>query len=203
MKRPILIAVLALAAVSVKAQTAGPGPVEKRLSDSLCACVTKLDLSKINTKDEAVQAYTNCVMQHADLLPDLAAEKKVQMEDQDAMRTIGIELAQTLMKQKCDAFVKLSLLMAKDKAAALANSTFGTFKRIDVKGFNYVVITDAAGSEKSFLWLREFPGSANFMQPPYKASGKKIKITWQEMEVYLPQAKGYYKVKEITGISIL
>jgi hypothetical protein len=36
-----------------------------------------------------------------------------------------------------------------------------------------------------------------------KLAGKKIDITWQEMEVYLPQAKGYYVVKEITGITVL
>ncbi|MEO6633843.1 MAG: hypothetical protein ABIN13_19020, partial [Mucilaginibacter sp.] len=60
-----------------------------------------------------------------------------------------------------------------------------------------------ANSEKSFLWLREFPGSDKFMNSPAQLKGKKLKVTWHEMEVYLPQAKGYYKVKEITAIDFL
>ena len=31
-------------------------------------------------------------------------------------------------------------------------------------------------------------------------TGKNLKITWEEIEVYLPQVKGYYKVKEITRV---
>jgi hypothetical protein len=79
----------------------------------------------------------------------------------------------------------------------------GVFKRIDSKGFNYFVITDQNKSEKSFLWLQEFPGSDKFFGDNTKFIGKKLKIEWKEIEVYLPQAKGYYKVKEITGISLL
>ncbi|MGZ3874908.1 MAG: hypothetical protein ACXVJD_18450, partial [Mucilaginibacter sp.] len=63
--------------------------------------------------------------------------------------------------------------------------------------------TDNGNSEKSFIWLRQFPGSEKFMNGPLTLAGKKLNISWQEIEVYLPQAKGYYKVKEITGITIL
>jgi hypothetical protein len=82
-------------------------------------------------------------------------------------------------------------------------NTNGKLKRIDVKGFNYIVITDGNNSEKSFLWLKQFPGSEKFMNGLTGLIDKYVKISWQELEVYLPDAKGYYKVKEITGIEVL
>lgn len=82
------------------------------------------------------------------------------------------------------------------------SSTTGTFKRIELKGFNYIIITDNKGSERSFLWLKRVPGSEKFMWGSVKFTGKKFKIKGQEIEVYLPAAKGYYKVKEIIGIEV-
>ena len=36
-----------------------------------------------------------------------------------------------------------------------------------------------------------------------KYKGKKLKIKYDEIEVYLPIAKGYYKVKEILSVDVL
>jgi hypothetical protein len=203
MKKNLLLLSFTITCILAKAQ-APMGPIEKRLTDSICNCVAKLDMAKITTKQQAVEAYTNCVEQHADLLPDLAAEKNVSMEDHDAMRTVGIDLAKNLLKMKCDAFIKLSVAMAKkDVDEKVTASDFGTFKRIDLKGFNYLVIADKNGNEKSYLWLRQFTGSEKLMATPANLTGKRLKISSQEIEVYLPAAKGYFKVKEITALEIL
>ena len=53
------------------------------------------------------------------------------------------------------------------------------------------------------MWLKQFAGSETFIGVTTKFAGKKIKISWQEIEVYLPAAKGYYKVKEVVAIDIL
>ena len=187
---------------TAKAQTAN-GPMEQRMTDSLCKCLVGIDNAKITTKAQAVAAYTGCVQKNADLLPDLADEKKVDMTNTTAMRVVGIDLAKNLMKQKCDAFMKLSTAMAQKDVEDEPSFSTGTFKRVDLKGFNYIVITDGAGSEKSFLWLRQFPGSEKLQVPAVQLINKKLKITWRELEVYLPQAKGYYKVKEISAVELL
>jgi hypothetical protein len=187
---------------TAKAQTS-PGPVEQKLTNTLCDCISKLDLSKINNSVEANKAFMDCFMAQADLIVDLAAERKVEMDDSEAMNKIGTGIGANLLKQKCDAFLKLAVKMADKKGSAAIESTTGAFKRIDNKGFNYIVISDNAGSQKSFLWLREFAGSDKFTGATTTLLNKKLKVTWQEIEVYLPQAKGYYKVKEITAIDVL
>lgn len=172
---------------------------EKRLADSVCNSVNRLDVSKITTRDAAVAFYTQCIGDHLDLLNDLATERNVDVSDNVAMRKIGIDLAFDLYKMKCANFVKLSSLIAMktiDKDTLRSDITVGAFKRIDQKGFNYIVIVDN-NSEKSFIWLRQFPGSEKFMNGITQYIGKKVRITWQDIEVYLPQSKGYYNVKEI------
>ena len=128
------------------------------------------------------------------------------MEDTEAMHALGVDLAKNLLKSKCDGFIKLSVAMAKkgDSEAyeQVTNYDFGTFKRIDLKGFNYLIITDKNGNEKSYLWLRQFIGSEKLMTPATLA-GKRLKISSREIEVYVPAAKGYFKVKEITGIETM
>jgi hypothetical protein len=129
----------------------------QRMTDTVCNCLSKVDLTKITNKEEAVAAITDCFAKRPDLI--------AQSSDQGYSE--------------------------------------GKFSRIDVKGFNYLILQDAAGSEKSFLWLRQFTGSEKFIDSTTSLTGKKIKVKFQELEVYLPQAKGYYKVKEITAVDIL
>jgi hypothetical protein len=202
--KKLLFALLICGAIfNARAQTIGP--VEQKMTDALCDGLNKIDQSKINTGKEATDAFMNCFMEQSAMFVDLAAEKKISMEDQQAMHDLGVEIGKNLMKEKCAGFLKLAVKMAQkseDDAAGISE-THGAFKRIDANGFNYFVITDDNGNEKSFLWLRQFPGSEKFTGNVKDYTGKKINIKWQEMEVYLPQAKGYYKVKEITAIDLL
>lgn len=183
-----------------------PGPVEQKLTDSLCKAISRLDLSKIQNGKAAEAAFMDCFMQQSAMFVDLAEERHVSMDDDNAMHKIGVDIGKNLFKQKCDGFLKLAIKMADKEStneSESVNYTEGSFKRIDNKGFNYMVITDGSKSEKSFIWLRQFPGSESFMNSVTPYVGKKVKIKWQELEVYLPQAKGYYKVKEILSVDIL
>ncbi|MEO6149245.1 MAG: hypothetical protein ABIN95_05855 [Mucilaginibacter sp.] len=174
--------------------------------DSLCIDLTKVDISKISNKKEATDVFMNSFLKYADMAMGVAEEHGVDVTDQSAMKKIGLGLGLNLLKQKCAPFLKLATLMAVDDNKATTENpqlTRGSFKRIDTKGFNYIVISDNTGSEISFLWLRQFPGSESFINAGTNLTGKKLKISSQDIEVFLPQAKGYYKVKEITGIEIL
>ena len=182
-----------------------PGPAEKKLTDSLCTALSRLDMSKIGNGKEADAAFMDCFMKQSALFEDVATERNVQMDDQTEMHQIGVDIGKNLLKMKCDAFLKLAGKMAdkskeNDDESSSAGSIEGDFKRIDNKGFNYLIITDAYKKEKSFIWLRQFPGSEKFMNGVAPFAGKKVKVKYQEMEVYLPEAKGYYKIKEILSV---
>jgi hypothetical protein len=200
----LLLIIILIAGFNVAKAQNKPGPAETKMTNALCDCISKLDKTKITNSDEANKAFMDCFTKQAEFLPDVAAEHGVDMTDSEAMNKIGSEIGGNLMKQKCDGFMDLALKMSeKNDKKPQVQSTTGTFKRIDNKGFNYIVIVDNAGSLKSFLWLREFAGSDKFMGGTTSLLNKKLKITWQEIEVYLPTAKGYYKVKEITAVDVL
>lgn len=203
MKKLLLVLLITTVFNVVYAQKA-MGRAETKLTNALCDCITKLDKSKLTNSTEANRAFSDCFTQQADLLTDVAEERGVEMTDSEAMKKIGTDIGGNLLKQKCDGFMRLALQMSnKDNRAAEEQSTSGTFKKVDNKGFNYIVIADANGSLKSFLWLREFTGSDKFTSDANTLLNKKLKISWKEIEVYLPAAKGYYKVKEISAIDIL
>jgi hypothetical protein len=204
MKRflPVLIFSIFYAA-TLHAQTAAMGPVEKKLTDSLCSCITHLDQNKLHTKKEATDAFMDCFTKQSDLLVEVAQEKKLDMTDNAAMHDLGVEIAKNLMNEKCAGFMQLAVKMAQKGDAGSSPTIEGRFKRIENKGFNYIIVADDDNQEKSFLWLQQFSGSENFMKDPENLAGKRLRIDWKEIEVYLPDARGYYKVKEITGITIL
>ncbi|GGH04135.1 hypothetical protein [Mucilaginibacter phyllosphaerae] len=203
--KKFLLLLMITAGFNVAGAQTKPGPAEQKFTGALCDCISKLDKAKLTSSKEANKAFMDCFTRQAEYLPDVAAERGVEMTDDAAMDKIGSDIGANLMKQKCDGFIQLALKMADkgEDAGVATESTTGTFKRIDNKGFNYIVIADNAGSQKSFLWLQEFKGSDKFAGVTTALLNKKLKVTWQEIEVYLPAAKGYYKVKEITAIDVL
>src|SRR5947209_7265713 len=84
------------------------GPAEKKLTDSICNTLSRRDISKVTNKEEADALYTSCIMEHADLLQEVAEEAKVEISDQASMQKIGVNIALSLMKSNCPNFLKLS-----------------------------------------------------------------------------------------------
>ncbi|WP_345950845.1 hypothetical protein ABDD95_05225 [Mucilaginibacter sp. PAMB04274] len=206
MQKISLLLIMAFTAITaLKAQTK-PGPAEKKLTDSICNCVNQVNVSSIKTTEAANAAIMDCFTKYTSILMEIAEERKIEFTNDDAMSQIGTDIGKNLLKQNCSNFIKLSVISNKQDESASNNtsgSTTGTFKRMENKGFNYIVLLDADSKERTFLWLRQFAGSENLSNRPASYAGKKVKINWKEIEVYLPQAKGYYKVKEITAVDIL
>ena len=141
------------------------------------------------------------------LLMKVAEKRGISITDQAAMEKIGQELAIEMMKQNCNSFVQMSLKMSKSaevlEEVVDASSTSGTLSSVETKEFCKFNLTDASGKKTSYYWLHHFKNSEKFIDQPSRYVGKKIKVFWRETEVYVPAAKGYYKIKEITEIQVL
>ncbi|MDB5013452.1 MAG: hypothetical protein JWQ25_1654 [Daejeonella sp.] len=188
----------------VKAQTT-PGPEETKLAGAICDCLSKLDFTIIKTKQGAEVAFADCFGQQSGQLTAVADERKVDITDNPGMQKLGMDVAKDLFAQNCQPFLKISMLMAADeiKDMGLTGDDKGRFVRIETKGFNYFVLMNAEKKEHSFIWFRQFPGSENFIKNPAYLIGKSVKIEWQEVEVFIPSAKKYAKMKEVTGVQAI
>lgn len=204
MKHFLLLPFFALCFSSnLRAQTV-PGPVEQQVTNNICDCITKLDMEKIQDKARAEKEFMNCFANQTNLIVQLAEERHVDITDQPAMANLGTDVAKNLMKQDCKGFMQLSMVMAGNfNAEANSGVTEGQLKRIETKDFSYFVLTDSENKERSFIWLRQFPGSDNFMTHAAEYVGHKLGIEWQDIEVYVPAAKNYYTIKEIVKLEVL
>jgi ABC-type methionine transport system ATPase subunit len=203
MKQLLLVALFSFFAVSsLKAQM---GPAEKKMTANICDCISNLDHGKIQDAQSAEKAFQNCFTGQANLILSLAEERNIELNDQQAMKVLGTDIAKNLMRENCPGFMKLAIAMANKEEAdqPMSGVTEGRLKRIDTKDFNYFVITDDSNKERTFIWLRQFSGSDAFVNNASKFVGKKVKINWQEIEVYVPSAKNYFNIREVTELQVL
>lgn len=179
----------------------------KRFADSVCKCMSRVDLNSIKSEAEAQQAITTCFLKdNMGVLMKLADERNIDITDQAAMRKVGEEVGMELMKQNCQPFIQLSMQMAKASGKteiSSISSTSGTLSSVETKDFCKFIVTDNNGKRNTFYWLHHFKNSEKFMDLPSRYVGKKLKVSWQETEVYIPAAKGYFKIKEITEVQVL
>ena len=204
MRHLILSLAILFSCFLVKAQRK-VGVVEQQITDSICSCMAKKDLSVIKTKQEATNVFLGCFSRQASLLVPLSQERKVEITDKVAMRELGQDIGKNLLNQNCQAFMTISMIMAKDEIDKEEDEnkngkTSGVLKRIDTKDFNYIVITDASGKEKSFIWLRQFEGADKIAENVKLFVGKKVSIEWVEFEAYMPSLKSYFPLREIVKL---
>ncbi len=175
------------------------------MTANICDCITNLDHTQIQNTQSAEKAFQNCFTGQANLILSLAEERNVELNDQQAMKMLGTDIAKNLMRENCPGFMKLAIAMANEQEAnqPMNGVTEGRLKRIDTKDFNYFVITDDTNKERTFIWLRQFSGSDAFVGNASKFVGKKVRINWQEIEVFVPSAKNYFNIKEVTELQVL
>jgi len=205
MKRIILISSMLYLATVARSQT---DSTMKTFVDSVCKCLSRVDMNNLKDKGDAQVALTGCILnENMGLLMQVAEKRGVSVSDKAAMEKVGQEMAMELMKQNCTAFVQMSLKMSKgmvqDEEVLAVSSTSGTLTSVETKDFCKFIVSDSKGKKLSFYWLHYFKNSEKFTDQPAKYVGKKLKVFWQEIEVYVPSAKGYYKIKEITEIQVM
>ncbi len=178
------------------------GDAEKELTQKLCDCISGLDMDQISEKTAANKAFMDCFTQQTNLVVKMAEERGADITDRAAMRELGVGIGKNLLNINCPNYVVLSTRMAENASGENTGTTEGKLKRIDTKDFNYFVMTDLDNNEKSFIWLRQFPGSEQFMNVTGKTKNEKVRIGWREIEVFIPSAKNYYKIKEVVSLEL-
>lgn len=201
----VLLLLIVFNCLGVKAQTK-PLTATEKAADIVCAELSKVDLNS-KTSAEMMTLFQNCLVKvFADNMADLEAEMGFDTMDGESGRKIGEEIGRKLLL-RCPQFIEISMKFAKEKnppeAEVAASITLGTISKIISPDFTEVSIKDAAGRESTFYWLRYFKGSEQFETAPTNNIGKKVKVTWSEIECYLPKAHGYYKIKEIRSIDFV
>ena len=180
----------------------------KKFADSVCSCISKLDLDKIKDENDAQVAMVKCFTEgNMSLLMKVAKERGVDISDQAGMEKIGQEVGVFLLQNGCEPFLKFSMKFASgQKAVAGAPDhpyVSGTLTSIETKEFSHFIITDKNGKKHTLYWIHQFDNSDKFISQPSKFIGKKIGAMYEETKVYNPATKSYITIKELYGLEIL
>lgn len=203
MKRIMLFALIGLFAGLLTPATAQD--IKDKLAAEACDCIGEKDTDNMSTEDLQMQ-LSMCLMEAVGNNQAAFQEEygTLNPSDQETMQKLGQDIGMRMVTKCPQYMMKLANQQAPPQSAApaptkKASSLQGTIKAVGGDEVAIVTVVEDNGRSHKLLWLDFFPGSDR-LQNPSEAVGKKVTVEYQEMEVYSPKAKEYFKRKKIAGI---
>jgi len=167
-----------------------------------CECIGKLDLSGLS-QDEKNMKFGLCLMESLGSM-DQAKLKElgIDMSSQTSMQKFGEKIGMRMAAKCPDVMMKIAQMQSETQVKQLSEAS-GTVKGIAGNELSYIQLDDGTGDLNSYLWLQRVEGADAFTGNPQALVGKKVKISFESMEIYSPKTKGYSTKKVITAIEII
>ena len=194
----LLLFILTVISVQAFSQT---DDTYKTVAKETCECIGKknYDYEKADRADVELTLGL-CMLESAqkNKLP-------IETTDTEAMTKLG-EKVGAMMVGICPDVFKV-FIDREDREEVEEDDTeyftaTGTIKSMEEKDFLYLNLKDEAGQDVKFIWLYYFQGSDDFKDDPKKLVGKKVEITYIQLEVLQPKSKVYYKLNIISGLAV-
>ena len=174
-------------------------PTDEKLLADACNCINKLDPGRKDKLKGAQDCITNSIIPNVEAIQK---ENKIYFTNQQQATVYGRKIGERLV-QTCPKFREMAEGLATkelDKEnVAVGKTATGTFLRVEKDGLAKIIFKED-GKEIPYIWFTNFANSDQFMGKAEKANGKTYKITYTEVEIYVPKADGYYTVKQIVSV---
>lgn len=167
-----------------------------------CDCVEKLDVTGLS-QDEKNMKFGLCLMEKLGSLDQAQMETLgIDMTDQASLQKFG-EKVGFRMATKCpNVMMKIAQAQSSTQIKSVSEAS-GVVKSITGSELSYIQLDDGTGDVNSFLWLQKVDGAEAFLANPQAMVGKKVTITFENMDIYSPKTKGYNSKKVITAIEVM
>ncbi len=175
------------------------------MARAACSCLESKNLSDDyeKLKIEAGMCILTYYQQHSDAVNEYFG---IDEFNGDTGRKIGEKLGVKMVTICPDLVVKLGQSkIAADEGEEGPSTYTINGKVVKMEGQDLITYHVKADDGKTYkvLWYRNFPGSEELVEDPKSIVGKKVNVTVEDVECYIPKAKGYYSVKEIRKIKRL
>lgn len=164
----------------------------KGIAQETCECIQKKDLANASKKSIEV-ALGLCMFEVIQ-----SRKIEVDMSDGEAMRKFGEKVGMQMAPICPDIFTRLT--EESEDTAPENESISGVIKSIEEKEFLFVTLKDPNNKEVRLVWLRHVEGADEFLNDYKKLIGKKVTLTYQNIELFNAKAKGYFGYKELLAI---
>jgi hypothetical protein len=189
----IVLAALALFNTTLSAQD-----LLDKLAEASCDCISKKDTDSMSSDDLQMQMGF-CIMEAVSKYPAEFEKEYGDLNpgDQQAMTKLGEDIGMR-MAAKCPAILmKIATVETQANVQTSTQSTIsGTLKAVEGDDFSQLIIEDPTGRRHKILWMGYFKGSERLIESPEKALGRKVTVTYEEVECYSPKVKDYINCKE-------
>jgi hypothetical protein len=124
------------------------------------------------------------------------------------MYEVGIDVGMRL-GVKCESFLKI-LTDNFDDIQELSNSkkkkglsVSGSFIKLTTAEISYFEVKTSTGKTEKFFWMGYFDGADELSSRLTTIANKKVRVEFEEKEIYKPSLKEYVKVKVATKFELL
>ncbi len=202
MKKITLSLFILLAGISLLHAQTSEQEILDQLANQACSCIKKSDITEF-TQEKIQMELSLCFMQELGSLDDAKLKAlDADMTDQSSMMKLGQKIGMRMVSICPDVMMKMAQTQTQTQVKS-AGQASGTIKGITGNELSYIQLDDGTGDVNSFLWLSKVEGADAFLSNPQGMIGKKVKITFESMEIYSPKTKGYNNKKVITKIEVM
>lgn len=205
-----LLLVFSASYVSAQDFTADQKAVVKMMTADICKCLEDFDAKGKSTQDlqtKMMQCSQEAGMKRTMELVSAFGAEKVQAPNFGA--TLGIEIQKQLLND-CPHFVKITQDMGAQSMmgggasveSGVTAKVMGRAQAPEQDGFVKIPVKSEDGSTAILYLMRKFDGAEALTADLASVKGKYVEFEYREVEVYLPSAKKFVKVKEIVGVKM-
>ncbi len=167
-----------------------------------CECIGKLDLTGLS-QDEKNMKFGLCLMESLGSMDQAKLkELDIDMTNQASMQKFGEKVGMKMAVNCPDVMMKIAQMQSESQLKTVSQIS-GTVKGVSGQELSYIQLDDGTGDVNSFLWLSKVDGADDFVSNPQAMIGKKVKISFETMDIYSPKTKGYNSKKVITSIEVI
>ncbi len=167
-----------------------------------CDCISKLDLTGLS-QDERNMKFGFCLMEKLGSLDEAQLKAlNIDVADQASLQKFGEKVGMRMATKCPDVMMKIAQMQSETQIKSVSEAS-GTVKSITGSELSYIQLDDGTGDVNSFLWLSQVDGADAFLANPQAMVGKKVKITFENMDIYSPKTKGYNNKNVITKIEVI
>ena len=187
--------------------------LNEKMASSTCNCLQqKLPAAdqKPLTKDQAKNTIIQCFA--ATVGKDMNSVQKMYgvnaMNDKPLMAQLGRDMG-ALLLQNCPTFMTYSMIMADTENAnqtsdsTTTGQTTGQWAALSSTGIPTLSLTVDKTQHADFAWLHHFPQDGDLLTQLAQLKGRRVKVSWQEIEVLQVDTRQYRKLREIIGVELL
>jgi len=193
----LAIAALAFALTPVTAQD-----LLDKLADTSCDCISKKDTDSMSSEDLQMQMGF-CIMEAVGKYPEefQKAYGNLDPSNQAAMTKLGEDIGMRMAAKCPSVLMKIATVETQTTVKTTTQSSItGTLKAVEGDEISLLIVEEASGRRHKLLWLGYFKGADRLTETPEKAVGRKVTVTYQEIECYSAKAKDYINCKEVKGV---